>query len=307
MKKIVVVTIAMFFILGLGKSWGQQQAQSSLYHFNPLTYNPAYAGSRDALSITAAHRIQWVGINGAPQTTYLSAHGPIGSSQLSVGGDITYDQIGISKTTSAYADVSYYVQVNENGHRLSFGIKGGINLFDAPLRMLHATDKDDPMQIDINNKIRGNFGAGVYYYGPSHFFGVSSLTMLEASIFDKDQINALEQVRHYYLTAGFVFDISSTMKMRPTALVKVVKGAPIELDAEVGLLLYERIWFGVGYRHEESVRGYILANITPQLRIGYNYDYIFNDLTKYTGGTHEFMLSYEFNFDEMKFKSPRYF
>lgn len=307
MKKIIILTIAMFFVLGLKKSWGQQQAQSSLYHFNPLSFNPAYAGSRDALSIIAAHRIQWVGIKGAPQTTFLSAHGPIGSSQLSIGGDITYDQIGISKTTSGYADVSYYVQINDEGHRLSFGIKGGLNLFDAPLSDLKATDDDDPLKIDINNKVRANFGAGIYYYGPKHFVGISSLTMLEASIADKDEMNALEQVRHFYLTAGFVFDLNSTLKMRPSALIKVVEGAPIELDAEVSLLLYDRLWFGVGYRHEESIRGYLLASITPQLRIGYNYDLIFNDLAKYTGGTHEIMLSYDFNYDEMKFKSPRYF
>ncbi len=278
-----------------------------MFYFNPLNYNPAYAGSRDALSLNAVHRIQWTGIDGAPSTTFFSVHSPIGDTQLSVGGDFTYDEIGITKTTSAYLDVSYYVVLNDKGHRLSFGLKGGINLFDAPLSQLKSVDPNDPLQVDIENELRGNFGAGIYYYGERHYIGLSALSLLESSVLDNDDINYLEQKRHYYLIGGYVFDINSTLKLKPSGLVKAVQGSPLEFDAELAALLYDRLWIGVGYRHDESVRGYIAANITPQFRIGYNYDYIFNDLTKYTGGTHEFMLSYDFDFDKLRFKSPRYF
>ncbi len=109
------------------------------------------------------------------------------------------------------------------------------------------------------------------------------------------------------LTHLYVFDLSTTLKLKPSGLVKAVAGAPLEFDAELAALLYDKLWIGLGYRHQESVRGYLVAYITPQLRIGYNYDYIFNDLTKYTGGTHEFMISYDFDYDELRFKSPRYF
>lgn len=304
MKRLLLFTMV---FIGISQVWGQQQAQNSLYYFNPLTYNPAYAGSRDALSITALQRIQWTGIDGAPQTTFLNVHSPIGNSQLSLGGDLSYDKIGITKTTTAYLDVSYYIQLNDKGHRLSFGLKGGINLFDAPLTELTAQDKGDPFQFDLNNKLKGNFGAGVYYYGENHFVGISSLSVLESSILDNDDINALEQVRHFYLMGGYVFEIDSSLKLRPTGLIKAVEGSPLQFDAELGALLYDRLWIGLGYRHDESVRGYILANITPQFRVGYNHDYIFNDLTKYTGGTHEFVISYDFDFDRNRFKSPRYF
>lgn len=306
MKKGLLLFLVTLF---LGTLYAQQQAQNSLYYFNPLNYNPAYAGSRDALSITALHRIQWTGIDGAPQTTFLSVHSPIKDTQLSVGGDLTYDQIGISKATSAYLDVSYYVQLNDKGHRLSFGLKGGINMFDAPLSELRSSTGSgkDPLQYDIKNKLRGNFGAGVYYYGEKHYLGLSSLTLLEASVLDNDDINALEQKRHYYLSGGYVFDINSFIKLKPSALVKAVSGSPLQFDAELAALLYDKVWVGAGYRYKESIRGYLVTNITPQFRVGYNYDYIFNDLTKYTGGTHEFMLSYDFDFDKLRFKSPRYF
>ncbi len=304
MKRIFLFT---FFVLIAVTGFAQQQAQNSLYYFNPLNYNPAYAGSRDALSINAVHRIQWTGIDGAPSTTFLTIHSPISDTQLSIGGDFTYDEIGITKTTSAYLDVSYYVVLNDKGHRLSFGLKGGINLFDAPLSQLPSVDPNDPLQVDIENELRGNFGAGIYYYGEKHYIGISALSLLESSVLDNDDINYLEQKRHYYLVGGYVFDINSTLKLKPSGLIKAVQGSPLEFDAELAALLYDRLWLGVGYRHDESVRGYIAANITPQFRIGYNYDYIFNDLTKYTGGTHEFMLSYDFDFNKLRFKSPRYF
>ncbi len=303
-SKLLLLFVSVLFTSTI---WGQQQAQNSLFYFNPLNYNPAYAGSRDALSLNAIHRIQWTGIDGAPQTTFLSVHSPVKDSQLSIGADLTYDKIGVSKATSAYLDVSYYVQLNDKGHRLSFGLKGGINVFDSPLTELRAVNPGDPLQYDIENKSRGNFGAGVYWYGSNHYLGLSALTLLEASVLDNDDINALEQVRHFYLIGGYVFDVNSSLKLKPSGLIKAVKGSPLEFDVELAGLLYDRLWIGVGYRHDESVRGYLAANITPQLRIGYNYDYIFNDLTKYTGGTHEFMIGYDFDFNKLRFKSPRYF
>ncbi len=305
-KKLLLLLVIASFV-SISDLWGQQQAQNSLYYFNPLNYNPAYAGSRDALSLTAIHRIQWTGIDGAPQTTLLSVHSPIRDSHLSIGADLTYDKIGVSKATSAYLDISYYIQLNDKGHRLSFGLKGGFNMFDAPLSQLLAVQPGDPLQYDIDNKYRGNFGAGVYWYGTNHYLGLSALTLLESSVLDNDDINVLEQVRHFYLIGGYIFDVSSSLKLKPSGLVKAVRGAPIEFDVELAGLIYDRIWLGVGYRYDESLRGYLAANITPQLRIGYNYDYIFNDLTKYTGGTHEFMISYDFDFNKSRFKSPRYF
>lgn len=307
LKRVIFTILCLFAV---GSLFSQQQAQNSLYYFNPLNYNPAYAGTRDALSFTALQRIQWTGIEGAPNTTFLTIHAPVGGKQLSWGADLTYDEIGITKTTSAYLNLSYYVQVNDRGDRLSFGLKGGINHFDAPLSQLQSNDPDDPLQEDVNNKIRGNFGAGIYFYGERHFMGFSALSLLENSIIDNDEIKALEQVRHFYLVAGYVFDVSSVMKLKPTGLIKAVPGAPTEIDLELATLLYDRLWVGMGYRFDESpesLRGYVSAYVTPQLRIGYNYDYVLSDLSDYAGGTHEFMLGYDFGNSKMSFKSPRYF
>ena len=46
--------------------FGQQDAQYTQYMYNTFSVNPAYAGSREVLSISALHRSQWVGRDGAP-------------------------------------------------------------------------------------------------------------------------------------------------------------------------------------------------------------------------------------------------
>ncbi len=316
-KKGLLLFVVMLFGIGL---YAQQQAQNSLYYFNPLNFNPAYAGSRDALSIVAVHRIQWTGIDGAPQTTFLNVHAPIKNTNLSIGADLTYDKISVINTTSAYLDLSYYVPLNDNGARLSFGLKGGLSNFDARFEdldgFLNETPEVQAALMSVQNKKKLNFGAGVYYYGEKHYIGFSALSLLENSIIDdddysssniQDNVQELKQKRHYYLAAGYVFDINSSLKLKPSGLLKAVAGSPLEFDVELAALVYDRLWLGLGYRHDESVRGYIAANLTPQFRIGYNYDYIFNELGRYTGGTHEFMLSYDFDYDKLKFKSPRYF
>ncbi len=173
MKRLLILVCLAFSVASL---WGQQLEQNSLYYFNPLNYNPAYAGSHDVLSITALHRIQWVGIDGAPNTTFLTAHSPIKNTHLSVGGDLTYDEIGVSNTVRLNLDVAYYVQLNDKDHRLSFALKGGFNRFDA-------------------GKMKPNFGAGIYYYGTHHYLGFSALSLLNHDILvgkkaNGDDINA---------------------------------------------------------------------------------------------------------------------
>lgn len=303
MKKSVCFFV---FLLALGQLFAQQQVQTSLYYFNTLGHNPAYTGTRDALAINLAHRNQWAGVNGAPQTTFLNIHTPIKGTQLSIGADLMHDEIGVSKTTAAYLDLAYYVQLDDKGNRLSFGLKGGFNIFDLTLSELNADP--DVFKQDVENKWRGNFGAGIYYYGQRHFIGLSALSLLKNSVLDSNtDIELLPLMRHYYLTGAYVFDISPSLKLRPTALVKIVEGTETNFDGELAAILYDKLFLGVGYRHDVSVRGYLIARLTPQLSAGYNYEYIFNDLGKYTGGTHEFMLSYDFEFNKKRYQKAKYF
>jgi type IX secretion system PorP/SprF family membrane protein len=83
MKLLRLITIALgltAFLPGASlRVHAQQDPQYSQYMFNPLAYNPAYAGSQGSLSGTLLLRRQWMGIDGGPATGVISAHTPSGT------------------------------------------------------------------------------------------------------------------------------------------------------------------------------------------------------------------------------------
>ena len=93
MKKINLLFLNLFItILITTTTYSQQDEQSSMYMFNPLQFNPAYAGSRGALTGTAVMRAQWVGVKGAPMTQFVSLHGPMAYNPLGFGLHISNDR-----------------------------------------------------------------------------------------------------------------------------------------------------------------------------------------------------------------------
>ena len=75
MKRIVAIA-AMFLFLSQGLN-AQQDPQYSMYMFNGLYLNPAYAGSHEVISISAIYRHQWAGFEGAPRSASIGVHTPL--------------------------------------------------------------------------------------------------------------------------------------------------------------------------------------------------------------------------------------
>ena len=131
-----------FGLIGTQEATAQQDAQYTMYMFNPLAYNPAYAGSRDALSVTLLGRNQWVNIDGAPLTGTLSIHTPLKNDAMGLGLSVIQDEIGPSKNTSVFGDFSYRFNVSKNS-RLSFGLKAGLDMYSANFSGLRVEDGSD--------------------------------------------------------------------------------------------------------------------------------------------------------------------
>jgi type IX secretion system PorP/SprF family membrane protein len=107
--------------------------------------------------------------------------------------------------------------------------------------------------------------------------------------------------------SGYVFPVSESVKLKPSVMVKAVSGAPLIADITLHALLKDVFWLGVSYRTEDSFAGLATFQITPQLRIGYSYDYTLTELNNYNNGTHEIHLGYDFSFNKKKVVTPRYF
>ena len=106
---------------------GQTEEQSSMYMFNPLLFNPAYAGSRGSIHGVGIVRFQWVGIEGAPRSQFLSFDAPVARQNLGLGLHASNDNIGAHSRTSVFADISYSLKLNKKGHRLNFGMSARVD------------------------------------------------------------------------------------------------------------------------------------------------------------------------------------
>lgn len=289
-------------------SYSQQDPQYSMYMFNPLSSNPAYAGSRDALSITLLGRKQWVGFDGAPETGSLTLHSPLKNEHIALGLSVIYDKIGPTTNNMVYADVAYRFQVSAKS-KLSFGIKLGADIYSANFNGLIVNDNSDVLYTTpISNKLMPNGGFGVYWYSAESYVGLTAPRLIEntygLSVGSGEQA---KQNRHYFLMAGHTFRMSSTIDLIPSVVVKAVQDAPLSLDLNLNVFFYERFWIGAGYRVGDAVIANIMYHFSPKFRAGYAYDYTLSKLGGYNTGSHEIMLNYDLDFLGKGFKTPRRF
>ena len=171
--------------LGCASSHAQQDPQYTHYMYNTININPAYAGSRGSMSIFGLHREQWVGLDGAPKTNAFSVNTPINNSQLGLGVSFINDEIGVMKENTLSVDVSYTIDLNNRDAKLSFGVKGSMNLLDvrySDLNIYHPGDSK--FSQDINNQFTPNVGAGVYYHTQKSYLGLSVPNFLQADRYD---------------------------------------------------------------------------------------------------------------------------
>jgi len=286
----------------VSKSNAQQDPQYTDYMFNPLTVNPAYAGSRGHLALTALHRTQWVGIDGAPQTQTLSIDSPI-AKRLGLGISLVNDKIGPSDEVHFDANLSYTIRLT-NESQLSFGMKGGGRLLNVDLSDGFQQTSDIP---SINNKFLPTVGAGVYWHSETSYLGVAVPNFIASEYYDDNAAEIGLERLHYFLIGGKVFNLSPSIKVKPAFLTKFVVGAPVIVDLSANFLFEEVFRVGLAYRWDDSLSGLLGFQITQQLMLGYAYDLTTTELRNYNSGTHEIMLRFELKSKEKQLKSPRFF
>jgi len=287
--------------------FAQQDPMYTHYLFNTLSINPAYAGSRGVLNLTALSRMQWVGIDGAPKTQTFVAHTPFIKYNMGLGLTVVNDRIGPVNENLFFVDYSYTINVTSNS-KLSFGLKAGVDLLGVRLTSVQIDDPADEMFLnDIKGKVLPNFGFGLYYHGDRWYAGISTPKLLENKIEGTSQYNQISQSRHYFIIGGYIFDINQDIKFKPATLIKITSGAPIGLDLTANFMYRDKAALGVAFRRGESFGALLEIRLTEQIRAGYAYDFMISELRKASGGSHEIMISYDFKFSREKMLSPRYF
>ncbi|EAY28129.1 PorP/SprF family type IX secretion system membrane protein [Microscilla marina] len=255
-KKYGLLSLLVFWglsLLSVQKGQAQQDVQFTQYMFNGLAINPAYAGSRDVFSVTGLFRKQWTGIEGAPVTQTLSGHLPLIKDRIGLGLTLVNDKIGITNNFSMIG--SYAFRIRFNTGVLAMGIQAAITQFRAnftDVRFSVDPTSTDPAFDQNINKTLPNFGTGLYYYTDRFYAGLSVPQLINWDLADGNISNA-RQSRHVFITAGYVFDVSPTVKIRPSLLAKYVSGAPFSIDINANVWLFDRFAVGGSYRIGDAV------------------------------------------------------
>ena len=296
--------IIIFLLCILGSVSAQQDPMFTQYMHNPVSINPAYAGSRGTLNAVIMNRQQWVGIDGAPKTMTLSINSPFIGYNVGIGFSLLYDEIGPTKQVGIYTDYAYHLKVTDKV-KLSFGIKGGFNMYDVnTLILLGSQFENNPK---VEKMYLPNFGMGSYLYSNRFYFGLSIPKMLQNSLSDNKNTLLNKEERHYYFTGGLMIDIFENVKFKPSFTFRMVQGAPLSSEFSGALLLHDRLWLGGMYRYAEALGAMVKFDISSQLGLGYAYDMTLSRLGNYNQGTHEVYISYDIDFRNKKILSPRYF
>lgn len=303
MKKIFL-GLVLFFSAHL---WAQQEPQYTQYMFNPAVINPAYAGSLGHGVFFGLYRTQWIGLEGAPKTVNVAYHQPLESTSLGIGINLVHDQIGPSTTTFAALDVSYSLKFN-NETKLAFGIKAGGQLLDIDYTKLDLYNSgDNSFQNNVKAQFSPNIGAGIYYYGEKSYIGISVPFILQTKRFDEFAYSDANRKQHIYLTAGRVFDLTTSIKFKPCFVVKSVPGAPLQADATANFLFNERFMAGVSYRWSAALSAMIGIKVNNRLTVGYGYDRETTRLANFNSGSHEIFLQFDLFKNNQQVETPRFF
>ncbi len=273
--------------------YGQQRPIQSMYMFDPLLINPAYAGNQVQLTATAIYRNQWVNLDGAPKTFTQTAHSGFRNSRAGVGYILSNDQIGIHTDVGFYGVYSYKIPLWNKG-TLTFGLQGGFNNLRSNFDLLTLKNNQDQYLSGVTSTFSPNVGSGFYYRQKRFFVGFSVPYILDNKVIGMDRTtsNTNVQQRYYYVHAGFTKQLSPSLKLVPSTLIRMQEHAPVSFDANVFLVFYDAVGLGLSYRLNDSIIPMFELQLNDNFHVGYAYEITSSALNQYSNGTHELMINY---------------
>jgi type IX secretion system PorP/SprF family membrane protein len=304
MKNIFKKTVHVIILVIGFESFAQQDPLYTQYYNNFSLINPAYAGSHGLFTATANIRSQWAGEAGSPETQTLSLHGPVGKN-VGLGLSIVNDKVFVLSETHVYADFSYSIYPTE-ASTLAFGLKVGGSFLDVNL--LELGIENDNLFSENLNEFNPNIGAGAFYYTNRFYASVSTVNILQTKHYNKSNavVSSASDEMIFYLSSGYVFDLSDDFKIRPSVMLRVVNGSPLSTDISTSVLWLDKLEFGISHRINESISGLFQLRLTDNLKVGYTYDAITSNLSNYNNGSHEFSIILNIGKNKNTRKPPFY-
>ncbi|MBD1397334.1 type IX secretion system membrane protein PorP/SprF [Pontibacter sp. JH31] len=312
--------VLLVMLLLAWQGYAQQAPQYTQYIFNELIINPAYAGSKEILNVNATHRSQWVGMEGAPTTQTFSLDGATRSGRIGFGLNAMNDELGAQRQLGLHGNLAVRLQMSETA-RLGLGFAAGLAQYTLDGTKLNTGNSRPDLAVPQNrvSELLPDFRIGAFFNTERFYTGLSVANLINTK---GDELEVTTPNRHFFLSAGYVLDLSPSIIFKPSFLIKEDFNSPTGLDLNTFFLLGERIWLGGSYRtavqvHNKYSDEYELDRrnawaaiaqlyLTPKLRLGYSYDVSLNALKQHP--SHEVSIGYSFfKKEDARMLTPRYF
>ncbi len=291
MKRLLVS----FGLLCTGMAFAQQKPVYTQYILNNYIINPAISGIENYTDLKFSYRNQWSGINGAPVTTYMSIHGPIGKKDYrttatsysvpgenprgrsyveeytapephhGVGAIVVSDKTGYISRWGAYATYAYHRGLNPRT-TLSAGFMVGMSSVTVDASKIEWGSPTFTSQSDLAigylsgaiSKMKPEVGAGLWLYGAQYFAGVSVMNIIPAKAkFGADSsIYGSNFKPHFFVTAGYKTFVSDDLSLTPSIMVQYVKPIPPQIFAGLKLQYQDKAWVGTNFRFGDQLGGF---------------------------------------------------
>ncbi|MEW6468748.1 MAG: type IX secretion system membrane protein PorP/SprF [Bacteroidota bacterium] len=292
-------TFVLFIAMAVAAQ-AQQLPQYSQYLHNAFVFNPATAGASGSPEFKLVMRSQWTGLkdlSANQQISTFSINAPLREGKVGLGGYVFKDEFGPVSKTGISGTYAYHINLNSSS-KLSFGLSGSMYLYklntDALIFDIYE-NTDNVLTTPGNFKAyTPNLGFGTYYTGEKLFLGLSVPEMIPARITSSQNADffIMQVKQHYFLMGGTMLKLSDDVTMKPSMMLKIVKGAPTQADVNVMFDLKRSFYVGGSYRTNDAVVLMFGINLKDMWRLGYSYDMITSNLKQYAKSSHELMISY---------------
>jgi type IX secretion system PorP/SprF family membrane protein len=286
----------------------QQDPLFTQYMFNKLLVNPAYAGSKEVLTIDVLDRRQWVNIEGAPNTLTISAHTALKNKKVALGAYVCRDALGATSTQSFMGTYAYRIYMERSS--LAFGLQFGFDYFDfnwSELVQKYPDPAFDPQNV---RRITPDANFGIYYQSHVFYLGISSKQLLAngfSKIIGDGKSTFSKLTQHFYMMGGYALPIKDKVVFRPSIMTKYTPHAPLQFDFNTSVLFGDVFWAGISYRTAKAITILTEFRIAERIKLGYSYDLYLNELQPFNYGSHEIRIGFELPIFETKMHTPRYF
>ena len=303
MKKIKLIIFVALCVVFVSKTKAQQAPYYTQYMFNEYLVNPAVAGTYNYFKITANQRIQWIGINDSPRTMSLSGYGPFKERNMGYGGYIYNDVTGPESRLALGGSYAYNIAISDEW-RISGGITVGIMQYKLDGTSMKFDDEviqsgDPAIPLGEESRIVPDASIGLYAHTTYYFVGLSAHQLLGNKYNVHEETDSIQGIsrltQHLYLSGGANFILNREFLLTPSALIKYTSPGQIQAEINTKVTYKRMVWAALAYRTGDAISIMGGYNYENRILIGIAYDLTVSDLRRYSNGTIEVMVGYNFN------------